>query len=106
LQLNVFEEKFEKSISTCFFRICQEALTNISKHADASEVVVEVNEGKDELVLKISDNGKGMESKSLENPFSMGLLGMKERANIVGADLIVTSKKDFGTTIQLKVNIN
>ena len=104
--LHVTEQKFEKNISTCFFRICQEALTNISKHAGATEVIIQVNQNKNELVLKISDNGKGIANEKLENPFSMGLLGMRERANIIDAHLSITSAKDMGTTIQLKVKIN
>lgn len=103
--LHVKEQKFEKDISTCFFRICQEALTNISKHADASEVMIRVEQDEHELVLKISDNGKGIASEKLENPFSMGLLGMRERASILGAHLLILSEKDKGTTIQLKTKL-
>ncbi|MBI4931018.1 MAG: PAS domain S-box protein [Bacteroidetes bacterium] len=143
LELNVTEERFEKNLSTCFFRICQESLTNISKHANASEVVIVIsysdskgdviphpasgeesphkisahhkeisppmNRGRndnEQLTMRISDNGKGIASEKLENPFSMGLLGMRERANIIGADLQITSKKDFGTTIKLKAKLN
>jgi signal transduction histidine kinase len=103
--LHVKEQKFEKDISTCFFRICQEALTNISKHAQASEVTIQVNEKDHELTMKISDNGKGIASEKLENPFSMGLLGMRERAGIIGAQLLIISHKNEGTTIQLKVKL-
>ena len=94
------------ALATCFFRICQESLTNISKHAGASEVTIQINYNANELILKVSDNGKGIASEKLENPFSMGLLGMRERANIIGADLKITSKKDFGTSIALKANLN
>lgn len=103
---NTSQEKFEKNISTCFFRICQEALTNISKHAEASEVNIRVNQKENELIMKISDNGKGIATEKLENPFSMGLLGMRERANILGARLLIMSQKDLGTTIQLMANVN
>ena len=106
MEISVTEQKFEKNISTCFFRICQEALTNISKHAGAHEVIISVSQNKNELMLKISDNGKGIVSEKLENPFSMGLLGMRERANIIGAELKIESKKGKGTTIQLNAKIN
>lgn len=106
LELNVEEDKFEKNISICYFRICQESLTNISKHAGASKVTIHVNQNKNELIVTISDNGKGIASEKLKNPFSMGLLGMRERANIIGGYLQITSKKDFGTSIQLKANIH
>jgi len=106
IELNVNKQKFEKNISTCFFRICQEALTNISKHADASEVIIHVSEYTNELVLKIEDNGKGILSEKLENPFSVGLVGMRERANIIGANLRITSKKGLGTAVVLIAKIN
>ena len=98
--------KFKKNISTCFFRICQESLTNILKHAAASEVAIHVKQNENELIMKISDNGKGMSSEKLENPFSMGLLGMHERANIIGGKLNIYSQKDQGTTIQLQAILN
>jgi signal transduction histidine kinase len=103
--VKVSEQKFEKNISICFFRICQEALINILKHAAASEVNILVSRVEDELILKISDNGKGIADEKLENPFSLGLLGMRERANIIGADLQIVSKKDFGTTISLQTKL-
>lgn len=104
------EQLFEKNLSTCFFRICQESLTNISKHANASEVIIEITQnppsgGRGALVLSVSDNGKGISSEKLDNPFSMGLLGMRERANIIGGELQITSQKNKGTTIQLKAVI-
>ena len=93
------KQKFEKNISICFFRICQEALTNISKHAEAKKVKISVAHNNNALSLEISDNGKGISSEKLENPFSMGLLGMKERAKIIGADLVVTSKINCGSLL-------
>jgi len=106
LTKNVKENKFEQGLSTCFFRICQEALTNISKHAGANEVVVEIRQEKADLVLRVSDNGKGMASDKLDNPFSMGLLGMRERASLAGGHLNITSKKNQGTTVELSAKIN
>lgn len=96
------DQEFAENISICFFRICQESLTNISKHAEATEVDISIAQSEGELKLKIADNGKGISSSKLENPFSMGLLGMRERANIIGGTLIVTSEINKGTTILLK----
>jgi signal transduction histidine kinase len=98
-------DSFEKEISTCFFRICQEALTNISKHAKATEVSVRMTREGKAVLLKISDNGKGMANEKLENPFSMGLLGMRERANLIGAQLLISSQPGKGTTVKLKKNM-
>jgi two-component system sensor histidine kinase UhpB len=106
IDMNVKEQIFGKDISICLFRICQEALTNISKHAECSKVRVVFLKNEDELLLQIIDNGKGMSSEKLANPFSMGLLGIRERANNIGGQLEVVSKKGEGTKIQITVNIN
>lgn len=106
MNLNIPEQMFEKCVSTACFRICQEALTNISKHAGATIVNIEMLYDKNELLLKIEDNGKGIFSEKLENPFSMGLLGMRERASTIGGNLQISSEKNKGTKIQLTVLIN
>ena len=95
-----------KNISITYFRVCQEALTNISKHAKASEVVIRINGGEKELALEVADNGKGISKDKLDNPFSMGLLCMRERANLIKANFNITSNKNSGTTIQLKTRLN
>jgi signal transduction histidine kinase len=106
LELNVEKHMFEKNLSTCIFRICQEALTNVSKHAKASEVIISLSQDKNELILKIADNGKGFCTENPDKPFSMGLVGMRERAHIIGADLKIFSKKDLGTTVLLTSSMN
>lgn len=94
-------QTFENKFSICFFRICQEALTNIVKHAGASEVSIKFRHDAERCMLSISDNGSGIDPKKLENPFSLGLLGMRERANIIGGELKITSEPGKGTEIQL-----
>ncbi len=98
-------EQFDKDISNCFFRICQEALTNVCKHAEATEVVISAFHDGKQLSLQIMDNGKGMPGEKIQNPFSMGLLGMRERAMAIGAHLKITSERDSGTSIYLKTTI-
>lgn len=79
---NGVNKSYDSHTSICFFRICQEALTNISKHAEASEVTVKIKETIDSLCLVINDNGKGIPTNKIRNPFSTGLLGMRERGLI------------------------
>lgn len=100
------EQKFNRELSTCFFRICQEALTNISKHSGANEINVEIGRHDRNLVLRVTDNGKGITEEKLENPFSMGLLGMRERANLAGAHLEITGRKNEGTKIELIAKVS
>jgi two-component system, NarL family, sensor histidine kinase UhpB len=102
----IVEEKFEKEISNVFFRICQESLTNIIKHAQATEVSIRVYQESSQLNLMVVDNGKGIPDESASNPFSMGLLGMRERAKAIDAQLAITSRKDEGTAIHLKTNLS
>lgn len=97
------ERNFSKKIATAVFRICQESFTNIFKHANAQKVLVVVDDDGEQLKIEIIDNGKGISKGKLENPFSMGLLGMKERANSVGATLQISSEKDEGTKVKLVI---
>jgi signal transduction histidine kinase len=106
LRLPTRDLKFDSTFSACFFRICQEALTNVLKHSDATEVSVTINENNKTLQMEITDNGKGMEQVQLENSVSMGLLGMRERAKIMGAHLSIDSKKNAGTSITLISELN
>lgn len=106
LNLDVNDKQFDKSISTCFFRICQESLTNISKHADADEISIQLFLNDSKLVLIVKDNGKGMTINKQKNPFSMGLIGMKERVNNLGGNFEIESELGKGTLIKTEVIIN
>lgn len=88
------------------FRICQEALTNITKHANATSVKIQIKNTDGQLFIKIIDNGSGIKSKTLHNPLSMGLLNMKERANLIDAKLNINSSSQNGTIIELILDTN
>lgn len=92
-----------KTAEINIFRICQEALTNITKHAKASEIKLKISNVLNQLVISIADNGIGMKSDSLKNPLSMGLLNMKERSHHIKAQLNITSDEQTGTNIELIV---
>ncbi len=81
------------------YRICQEALTNVSRHAEATRVEVLLVAKDDKLILRVKDNGKGMASGALAKNGS-GLLGMRERAKRLGGDLIVSSAEEKGTEVE------
>lgn len=104
--VNVHDHPFSKDISTCFFRICQEALSNISKHAEASELAVRLLYEDEVLTLIIADNGKGIDTSKQNNPFSMGLLGMRERAHLIGGHLEIHSALGEGTLIKTFIQTN
>ena len=83
------------------YRIVQEAL----KHAEATEIVILVRNAKGEeengLYIFISDDGKGFDTENIDEKKHFGLRGMKNRADLIGAGLFVTSEKDSGTQIKI-----
>ena len=102
LKTNITEYDFEKNTSIAVFRIYQEALTNIVRHASASRVETSFNIDNDFLTLIVQDNGKGFDSTAKRNKNSFGLLGMDERAHMINGQLDIESKKGAGTTVILK----
>lgn len=93
-------------IATTFFRILQEALTNVIRHANATRVEVRLKEETGHLVLEIEDNGEGFSENNLHDEHSLGLLGMKERAYSFGGTLDITSTIGSGTKVVVSVPNN
>ncbi len=89
--------------ATAVFRIFQEALTNVARHAGAGAVRVNLRETRRELVLEIRDNGRGVDPDALTRPSSTGLLGMKERARLLGGSVAIAGVRGRGTRIVLRV---
>ena len=89
--------------STAIFRIFQEALTNVLRHAQATRVDVTLEEEEAELVLKIRDNGRGITEGEQGGPSALGLLGMRERAHLIGGRVDLTGIRGQGTTVTLRV---
>jgi len=92
--------------STAVFRILQEALTNILRHTRAINVniVVEVVEG--ELVLEVRDNGRGITEEEIAGSQSLGLIGMRERAHLLGGEIEITGTAGRGTVLTLRVPLH
>jgi len=97
--------ELNKMVEINIFRICQEALTNIAKHAKATLVKIEMQKIGNQLIVKIIDNGCGIKINTLHNTLSMGLLNMKERANLIGASFSISSAAKTGTTIKFIIDI-
>jgi PAS domain S-box-containing protein len=90
-------------VATTVFRIFQEALTNVARHAEATEVQVDLREEDGRIVLRVSDNGKGIRPADLEDPKSLGLLGMTERAGALGGQVAFQNQAPHGTTVTLRL---
>jgi signal transduction histidine kinase len=92
-----------KEQQTVLFRIFQEALTNVVRHARASAVNVTLAERARSFELRIRDNGGGISDAEVRNPRSIGLLGMRERASLVGATFDIAGRRGKGTSITVTV---
>jgi signal transduction histidine kinase len=86
---------------TIVFRIVQEALTNVVRHADASAVRISLASTARAVSVQIADNGRGMNRERWTDPASIGLLGMRERAALAGGALGIVARPGRGTTVRL-----
>jgi PAS domain S-box-containing protein len=89
--------------STVVFRILQEALTNVVRHAGATAVDVSLEAAPEELTLTIRDNGRGITAAELSDHQAIGLLGMRERAQLVGGDVAIAGGAGRGTTVVVRI---
>jgi PAS domain S-box-containing protein len=96
---------FEKNLSTGIFRVYQETLTNVARHAKATKVSTTLEADSDSITLKVQDNGKGFNEAEIKNKNTLGLIGMKERAMMFGGKLSIESEKGKGTVVTLLVPI-
>ncbi|MBE0695557.1 MAG: hypothetical protein IH586_01410 [Anaerolineaceae bacterium] len=94
-------ESIPLEIQAQLIRIIQEALSNVRKHARAGTVAAAFREWHDNLVIEISDDGLGFEAGDIPESSRHGLRGMRERAEMIGADFQVISREHKGTTVRL-----
>ena len=92
-------------VATAAYRITQEALTNVARHAGASNVDVSLSVKNDVLQVTVADSGQGFVPGNLSETEGLGLAGMRERAGLAGGTLTLTSEQGRGTTVSLKIPI-
>jgi signal transduction histidine kinase len=97
----IAEDRVSKDMSTATFRIFQEALTNIARHAEATHVDVAVRTTEDELLLSVLDNGKGLQEQG--NRRSLGMVGMRERARQLGGSVSVGNGPEQGVLVEMRL---
>jgi PAS domain S-box-containing protein len=100
------ERRLGEQAELVLFRITQEALNNIRKHSQATIAQIRLEFTSDKVRLMIKDNGIGFDMNQMAAPGAsgrLGLLGMRERAELIGADLIIESHKGEGTTISVEL---
>jgi PAS domain S-box-containing protein len=93
----------EKGVSTALYRVVQESLTNVARHAAATRVSVKLKRKEKELVLEVSDNGAGIPEEKIGDQFSLGLLGIRERVTGLGGKLKIAGKEGKGTRVTVRL---
>ena len=95
----------DKQRSTALFRIFQELLTNVARHANATRVNVSLAEGGTSLALSVEDNGRGIRDNEIESPRSLGFLGLRERVLAFGGSIDVKGDEGKGTRVSVTIPI-
>jgi len=93
----------EQDRSTAIFRIFQEALTNVARHARATKVKASLKEKDGELVLEVKDNGRGITEKQISDAKSFGIMGMRERVYPWGGEVKISGIREKGTTVRVTI---
>lgn len=93
------------AVGTAIFRVAQEALTNVAKHASASKVWLNCSQQEDAILLEVLDDGVGIQEPNLGKPNAFGLIGMRERAGLAGGSLTVTPRAMGGTRLLLRLPV-
>jgi len=100
------ELRLDDSASTAIFRMVQEALTNIARHAEASAVTMNLFRSNSELLITIRDDGRGIRPEDMEKAESLGLIGMRERVWAMNGEISITSDEPPGTRIDIVVPVH
>jgi signal transduction histidine kinase len=103
---SVDDSQLQQQFATVFFRIYQETLTNIIRHARATQVDVRLREEDRRLELTVKDNGRGISEEEIANTRSIGLIGMRERAMLIGGEITLQGSPGKGTTMTLRAPLD
>jgi signal transduction histidine kinase len=101
--IDLAEGQVARDVATAVFRVFEEALTNVLRHAEAQHVEVRLAEKKGWLVLEVIDDGKGIRQNDIIDPRSLGLMGMRERARHLGGCVTLSRHEDGGTIMTLRL---
>jgi len=93
----------DRELSTALFRILQETLTNVARHANATHVAVRLTREGGSLAMEVHDNGKGISGGQVTAGSSLGILGMRERASMLGGEFSISGAPGEGTSIRVRI---
>ncbi|MGB5219122.1 MAG: PAS domain S-box protein [Smithella sp.] len=106
VHIHCSDQAIDKELATTIFRIFQETLTNIARHAKATQCRVNLTENEKELCLEVADNGVGITQWQVDDPRSFGMIGMRERAHLWGGTVHVRNTRPSGTKVRVLVPMN
>ncbi len=95
--------KLDEESAIIIFRIFQEAMTNVARHAKATQVKVVFKRIENHLVLEVSDNGQGIKAEEIDKQTSFGIVGIKERVRQLGSTVSFKTKRGKGTTVRVLI---
>jgi signal transduction histidine kinase len=91
-----------KDVALCVYRVAQEALRNVTKHAAVKHARVSLSAARTELVLRVEDRGVGFNPAAVRSEHGLGLSSMEERVRLIGAEMSITSTPGRGTTVEVR----
>ncbi len=100
------DSQLDKSLAVSLFRIAQEALTNTARHAEAGRVEVRLAEEQGDVLLEIKDDGRGIEEAEASDRGGLGILGMRERAHMLGGEVEVKGSREAGTSVIVRIPLD
>jgi PAS domain S-box-containing protein len=103
LDLSPKDFEVDEDVSIALFRVLQEALTNVVRHARARRVVISLVKKADMIGMEIEDDGRGVTKKKLSDPGSLGIMGMRERVEALGGTIEISGILNRGTTITVSI---
>jgi PAS domain S-box-containing protein len=106
LEVHAAHPELDDVCATTAFRILQETLTNVARHAHATRVDIVLRVSAGELTLEVRDNGRGATESEIASPRSLGLIGSRERAIACGGELVIRGVRNQGTTVFLRIPLS
>ena len=107
LQIEVIDhgldQRLENSLELTIFRIVQELVTNIIKHAEATEAAIHITNHEDSLNIMVEDNGKGFDTKAIAKQHGMGIHSIDKRIDNLGGTVTIESEINKGTTVIIDI---
>jgi signal transduction histidine kinase len=105
-KMNIAKARFDRSAAVAIFRIVQAALTNIARHAHASRALITLMKRKNNLILTVMDNGKGISRKVIDSHDSLGVTGMRERTLALGGTFTLGGSRSKGTILTVRIPLS